>query len=163
MMASAGIASLSRKFTASQGAMQILETADREMFSQNQTDRLVAAPLTRRHIDQAYTLVQLALPAIDVIHWRGYARWHMRRPNESGILAAWDRRGHIFGLANYLRQVSLAQGPILVSDQMITVDMVNPNQVSDLLFSALTRITDDLGCNQLQCRMDRAGQVRGPN
>ncbi len=124
------------------------------------TEKLVTAPLTRRHIDQAYPLVQLAFPSTDLRRWRIYARWHLSRPAEQGIMAVWDNREHIFALANFRRQIALEHGPILVSDQMISVDMVNPGCVSDLLYSALTRVADTLGCHQLKCTMDRPGFVR---
>jgi hypothetical protein len=116
-----------------------------------------AARLMRHQVDQAYPLVQLMSPSVDLARWRAYARWHMRFPAQQGILIVSDSVGHIFGIANFRRQWELEQDPVLVSDRFIGVDLVDPAEINALLISALDRIAVDFGCSAIHAYESQIG------
>jgi len=109
---------------------------------------LKAVPLESDHIDLAYPLVVTLHPSLSLEAWRLYAdRLISGNDAPTGIVTVRNPFGTIQGLASYLRRPTLSSGDVLQVDDLIALDLIDPDSISRALMDALAQIGRTLGCH----------------
>ncbi len=98
--------------------------------------RFTASPLSDAEIDRAYPLVQLVAPSVQRRTWQRFAKSRLAGRGR-GIFAVRDPKGYILGLASYHKELDLTAGSVLVSDPLLFIDLLKPEDVAMALIAAL--------------------------
>ncbi|HYC01714.1 MAG TPA: hypothetical protein VED40_00380 [Azospirillaceae bacterium] len=127
-----------------------------------------AKPLDARRIDQAFPVMQAAMPGLDIRSWRAFAAKLVgprpaRRPTagdgnvvslpvtrRSGIVTVQlGRGGYIHGLFTYQVVPHLGHGRVLQVDNFIALDLFDPAAAADTLMQEMEHLGRLLGCGAI--------------
>ena len=127
-----------------------------------------ALPLDARRIDQAFPVMQAAMPGLDIKSWRTFAaklvgaRPARRTPaadgkvvslptaRRSGIVTVQlGRSGYIHGLFTYQVVPHLGHGRVLQVDNFIALDLFDPAAAADKLMEEMEHLGRALGCGAI--------------
>lgn len=128
---------------------------------------LMARPLERDQIAQAFPLLHLVLPDLTLAGWRRYATSLIgrvdspRRSGLRGIMTVQNRRGYLQGLFCYRVQKGLASERQMVLEGISAQDLVPGQQAGLVLGRALTTLARDLGCREIFLHLPSG--LRAPN
>lgn len=118
----------------------------------------IAKPLTSRQIDQAFPLVQVLAPGLDVDRWRAFARAVMPedgpRPAPTGIIGIQNANGYIHGLFSYARTPDLVHGAVLAVENVIVLDLFDMAGAALTLVGAVDRLAASLSCAAIHTSLD---------
>jgi hypothetical protein len=112
--------------------------------------------LSRSTILNAYPLVHLAVPALDLAAWRRFARLALdgRRGARSGILVAKRAaRRHICGLVCYRREPDLILGQVIQACNLIAIDLLDTQSIILALVSGLRSLARANSCSSVHLTM----------
>jgi len=115
--------------------------------------------LPRSAILNAYPLVHLAVPTLDLPAWRRFAHLALdrRRGTLAGILAARRAaRRHICGLVCYRREPDLILGQVIQARNLIAIDMLDTQPIVLALLSSLRSLALANGCSSVHLMMPDA-------
>jgi hypothetical protein len=118
--------------------------------------KFVVEPLSRTAILNAYPLVHLAVPTLDLPAWRRFARLALdrRRGTLAGILVARRAaRRHICGLVCYRREPDMILGQVLQARNLIAIDMLDTQSIVLALISSLRPLAKANGCSSVHLMM----------
>jgi hypothetical protein len=121
---------------------------------------IIVEALSRAAILNAYPLVHLAFPALDLPAWRRFARLALghRRGKMGGILVARRAgRRHISGLICYRREPDLVLGQVLRARDLIAIDIVDTGSIVLALISGLRSHARACGCSSVHLMMPDMG------
>lgn len=125
---------------------------------------LKAVPLERDHVDLAYPLVVTLHPFLALEDWRAYAgRLISGTDASTGIVTVRNPFGTIQGLASYLQRPTLSSGNILQVDDLIALDLIDPDSITRALMDALAQVGLTLGCDAVSYCLpsEPRGEPRG--
>jgi hypothetical protein len=111
-------------------------------------DYIVEA-LTRNAISDAFPLVHVVMPKLDLQAWQRFARFALdaRRGRQAGILIARRIvRRHICGLVCYRLDTDLGFGRIVQARNLIGIDILDPRPIILALIGQLGRLAQANGC-----------------
>lgn len=126
-----------------------------------------AQPLDARRIDQAFPVLQTAMPGLDIKSWRAFAARLLgtrptRRPagdgkvvdlptaRRSGIVTVQlGSGGYIHGLFSYQAIPHLGHGRVLQVDNFIALDLFDPAAAADTLMAEMEHLGRVLGCGAI--------------
>ncbi len=126
---------------------------------------LITKPLSGKLVDQAFPLVQAALPSVDLEQWRHFAGQLIcpEAPDNTGILSVLTEQGYIAGLSIYRIEPSLAHGPVLIADHFMALDLFNRAAVVNALADFLEDLARRRGCTALHTHIpEKDGVWQGP-
>lgn len=116
-------------------------------------DSFVPRPLTAAQIDQAFPVIQTAMPDLNMDKWRSFASQKMvPGVNHSGIMTV-QSRGYIHGLFSYTVKTDLRHERILAVDNFLVVDLFNPSGAAKALMRAIEHLAGDQECSSVQASL----------
>jgi hypothetical protein len=118
--------------------------------------RIIVEALSRTAVLNAYPLVRLAVPTLDVQAWRRFARLALdrRRGTLAGILVAKRvTRRHICGLVCYRREPDLIFGQVMQARNLIAIDILDTRSIVLALISGLRSLARANGCSSVHLMM----------
>jgi len=118
--------------------------------------KIFVETLSRSAILNAYPLVRLAVPTLDLAAWRRFARLALdgRRGARTGILVAKRlSRRHICGLICYRREPDLILGQVIQACNLIAIDLFDPQSIVLALVSSLRSLARANGCSSVHLMM----------
>jgi hypothetical protein len=107
-------------------------------------------------ISQAATVFPLlreAVPGLTLKAWLAFARRHAnpRKAGEAGIMVIRRvARSHPTGLFVYRREQDLTHGPILVTEHVVAVDVLDTAPVTNALLREMEQLAARLGCGAIR-------------
>lgn len=109
--------------------------------------------VTPDQVRMVYPLVREAVAGLELRAWVAFARriTHPRRAAQTGILAV-TRQGRNLpcGVFLYRRETQLADGPVLVAEHFVALDVLDPLPVVEALIGELDALAKRLGCNAIR-------------
>lgn len=129
-------------------------------------------PLSAACVNQAFPLIQTALPGVTLAAWRDFAAAQMpggttrAGEQESGILAVTDRRGYIAGLCSYRLVPDLVHGRLLDTGHFLAFDLLERQPVAEALAATLEALAREHGCTAVHTHLPRGngdGAPPGPD
>lgn len=118
--------------------------------------KIVVEPLSKMAILNAYPLVHLAIPTLDLTAWRRFVRLALdgRRDSRAGILVAKRAaRRHICGLVCYRREPDLILGQVMQARDLITIDILDTQSIVLALISSLRSMARANSCSSVHLMM----------
>ena len=118
--------------------------------------KFVVEALSRTAILNAYPLVHLAVPTLDLPAWLRFARLALdrRRGTLAGILVARrTARRHICGLVCYRREPDMIFGQVLQARNLIAIDILDTQSIVLALISSLRSLANANGCSSVHLMM----------
>jgi hypothetical protein len=118
--------------------------------------KIIVEALSRAAILNAYPLVRLAVPTLDLPAWRRFARLALdrRRGTLAGILVAKrPARRHICGLVCYRREPDLILGQVMQARNLIAIDILDTRSIVLALVSGLRALARANGCSSVHLMM----------
>lgn len=118
--------------------------------------KFVVEALSRTAVLNAYPLVHLAVPTLDLPAWRRFARLALdrRRGSLAGILVAKRAaRRHICGLVCYRREPDLILGQVIRARNLIAIDILDTQSIILALISNLRSLARANGCSSVHLMM----------
>jgi hypothetical protein len=118
--------------------------------------RFIVEALSRTAILNAYPLVHLAVPTLDLPAWRRFTRLALdrRRGTLAGILVARrTARRHICGLVCYRREPDMIFGQVLQARNLIAIDILDTQSIVLALISSLRSLANANGCSSVHLMM----------
>lgn len=118
----------------------------------------IAKPLTARQIDQAFPLIQVLAPGLDVDRWRAFAHAMIPDgapiPAPTGIISIQNGHGYIHGLFSYACTQDLCHGTVLAVENVIVLDLFDMAGAAVTLVGAVDRLAAALGCSAIHTSLD---------
>ncbi len=122
--------------------------------------QLKVRPLSAACINQAFPLIQTALPGVTLAAWRDFAAALISGTDaqgdapgdargdarEGGILAVADERNYIAGLCSYRVVPDLFHGRLLDAGHFLAFDLLDRRPVAEALAEALEVLARERGC-----------------
>jgi hypothetical protein len=127
--------------------------------------KFVIEALSRTAILNAYPLVHLAVPTLDLPAWRRFVRLALdaRRGKRAGILVARRAaRRHICGLVCYRREPDLILGQVMQARNLIAIDILDTQSILLALVSSLKSLARANGCSSVHLMMPDAEFAASP-
>lgn len=118
-----------------------------------------ARRLGPRQIDQAYPILQSAMPALELDDWRAYASALLDQPEDRGGIVAIQSKGYINGLFSYGVRPQLACHKVLIVETIVVLDLVNNEGVAEALLHAVDDLAGRLGAEAIHALVP-SGQSR---
>lgn len=121
--------------------------------------KFVVEALSRSTILNAFPLVHLAVPNLDLAAWRRFARLALecRRDARTGILVAKrSARRHICGLVCYRSEPDLILGQVMQARNFIAIDILDTQSIVLALVSSLRSTARANGCSAIHLMMPDA-------
>jgi len=121
--------------------------------------KIFVEALSRSAILNAYPLVHLAVPTLDLPAWRRFARlaFDPRRGTLAGILVARRAaRRHICGLVCYRREPDLILGQVMQARNLIAIDILDTQSIVLALVSSLRSLAWANSCSSVHLMMPDA-------
>ncbi len=118
--------------------------------------RFFVEALSRSTLLNAYPLVHLAVPTLDLAAWRRFARLVLdgRRGAHTGILVAKRlSRRHICGLVCYRREPDLILGQVIQARNLIAIDLLDTQSIVLALVSSLRSLARANSCSSVHLMM----------
>jgi hypothetical protein len=110
-------------------------------------------PLPPEQAALVYPLVREAMPGVDLRTWLRFARRvgdPKRAAREGIVIVTRDARALPCGLFVYRRDDQLGQGPVLVAEHLVAVDLLDPAPATRALVAALEDLARRLGCTAIR-------------
>ena len=126
--------------------------------------QLTVKLLSGDRIDQAYPLVQAALPQVGLEQWRAFARAQIAgNPETSGIQSVLTEQDYVAGLSVYRVDNDLCHGPTLTADHFMALDLFSRTAVIHALADFLEDLARRHGCGAVHTHVaERADRWDGP-
>ncbi len=121
--------------------------------------QLTIQPLSAARVNQAFPLIQTALPEVTLAAWRDFAAALMKGRNargdiqEGGILTVADRRDTIAGLCSYRLVPDLVHGRLLDAGNFLAFDLFERQPVAEALAAALEALARERGCSAVHTHL----------
>lgn len=116
----------------------------------------VIGALLRTAISDAFPIMHLVMPGLDLQAWQRFARasLHTSRDRPAGILIARRSiRRHVCGLVCYRMETDLAYGRIIAARHLIAADILNNHTIMLLLVRHLARMARASFCTGVHIRV----------
>lgn len=120
--------------------------------------------LSRTAIRDAFPIVHLVMPALDLQAWLRFARssLHSSRGQLAGILVVRRRaRRHISGLVCYRLEVGLGCGRIIQARNLIGIDILDPRPIISILIRHLEQLARINRCTAVHIRAEEGDSAIG--
>ena len=116
--------------------------------------------LASPQVDQAFPLVQLAAPLLDLDRWRAFAR-ELALPERSGmnqvppcgIMTAQDSSHYIHGLFCYVLQRELLSDRTLAVSEFCVGSLLDPAGVTEALLGGIDFLARSLGASTIRAAL----------
>lgn len=132
-----------------------------------------AKPLGRRQIDQAFPIIQVIAPDLDMARWREFAAAKLSQASAvagaageadrvlppAGIMTVQDGRGYIHGLFSYSAETHLRHGRVLEVENFIVVDLFDLSLAAAELLRAMDKVAWTLGCHAIHTSLPDIGST----
>lgn len=118
--------------------------------------KIFVEALSRTAVLNAYPLVHLAVPTLDLPAWRRFARLALdrRRGTLAGILVARRAaRRHICGLVCYRGEPDMVLGQVMMARDLIAIDILDTHSIVYALISSLRSLARANGCSSVHLMM----------
>lgn len=121
--------------------------------------------LSGERIDQAYPLVQAALPQVSLEKWRDFARRKIAGNGAtSGIQSVLTEQDYVAGLSVYRVEEDLCHGSTLIADHFMALDLFSRGAVIHALADFLEDLARRHGCGAVHTHIaERANRWNGPS
>ena len=116
----------------------------------------VVEALSRIAISDAFPIMHLVMPKLDLQAWRRFARFTLQtsRDRPAGILIVRrSTRHHICGLVCYRLEADLMHGRIIQARSLIGIDILDPRPIILLLIQHMGRLAQSNGCTAVHIRI----------
>lgn len=116
----------------------------------------VVEALSRTAISDAFPLMHLVMPELDLQAWQRFARSSLQtsRGWPAGILTVRRSiRRHICGLVCYRLEADLTRGRVIQARNLIGIDILNPRPIILLLTRHLEQLALSNGCTAVHIRI----------
>jgi hypothetical protein len=123
--------------------------------------------LTSCKVDQAYPLMQLAVPDLTLERWRAFAARHVvpeqdrldpASPPVAGVVVAEDRGGYIHGLFRYAVEDDLLSRCLNIRD-FLACSLFGGEEVADALLARIEHIAKLLDCSAIHSDLPKPRTV----
>lgn len=118
--------------------------------------KFVVESLSGKAVLNAFPLVHLAVPTLDLPAWRQFARLALDRRHGmlAGILVAKRvTRRHICGLVCYRREPDMILGQVMRARNLIAIDILDTRSIVLALISGLRSLARANGCSSIHLMM----------
>ncbi len=122
----------------------------------------VVEALSRTAISDAFPMMHLVMPKLDLQAWRRFARFTLKTSRErpAGILIVRrSARHYICGLVCYRLEADMACGRIIQARNLIGIDILNPRPIILLLVRHLGLLAQSNGCKAVHIRIPNGESV----
>jgi hypothetical protein len=120
-------------------------------------------PLQQEQAPAVFPLVREAIPGLDLRAWLRFVRkaCDPRRAAKEGIIVVFrNARPLPCGLFVYRRDQGLGQGPVLVAEHFVAVDLLDAEPVMQALIDELDTLAKRLGCSAIRAMvMSQSSQL----
>lgn len=126
---------------------------------------LTIKALADEEINQAFPLVQAAVPRVTLDQWRDFARRKTAatQGGATGIQGVLTEQNYIAGLGIYRVEYDLCHGSTLIVDYFLALDLFNREAVIHALAESLEDIAHQRGCLAIHTHIaERVDQWQGP-
>jgi hypothetical protein len=129
------------------------------------SDHFVAGPLDRRHIAQAFPVINMDVPGLTIDRWRAVARARVRSVPHGGlggprgILSARNPAGYIHGLVIYEITDDLQHGRAFIASHLVTVRSAGSGEIVSALIGAMEKTARAYDCTSLRATLPMPAQA----
>ncbi len=118
--------------------------------------RLRVQPLTPERIPQAFVLIQVSIPEVQLEDWVAFAA-HLASAEhvDKGALIALNEQGYIVGLCCYHLEDTLRHGRTLNVDHFLALDLFDLTSVALTLAESAHSLAQELGCCAIYTCLER--------
>ncbi len=121
--------------------------------------RLKIRPLSVESVNQAFALIQTALPEVTLAAWRDFAAALMSDTDTrgdtrgGGILAVTDGSNYIAGLCSYRVVPDLVHGRLLDAGHFLAFGLLDRRPVAEALAAAVEALARERGCTAVHAHL----------
>ncbi len=112
---------------------------------------LETRPLTPERVAQAFPLIQIAFPAVNLEDWRAFALPPASAQNhtDGGIITVVNEQGYIVGLCCYRVAQDFQHGNVLMAEHFLTLDLFDQKAVVHALADAAESLARERRCTAI--------------
>lgn len=129
--------------------------------------QLATRSLNSAQVDQAYPLVQLAVPRLPLAAWRRFAGASIATsrgdPPHVSVMVVSDARGYLQGLCVYRVEPDLRHGRRMTIEHFVALDLIDSTIVAEAIVAALRAEAVRAGCGILETHLPHDLMLASPS